>query len=311
MRTTSLYALLALLAGLETPTHGFSLPFSYCKKVLVAAGMGLSLVSFDAVQPAVASPPPPHSIVVLGSNGKTGAQIVSILAEQGFHVQPTSYSVSSKNKWEGNVNVYAPIRADVTDPASLAEALSGAEAVVFAASASNGGGNAEKVDFIGVDNVAKACVSLKVPRLVVISSGAVTRPDSLGFKITNIFGGIMDFKRRGEDALRVDYAEAGDELGYAIMRPGGLVDKKAVGPIEIELNQGDTIAGEISRQDLAQSVAAAATSKTIPSRVTFELSEIGSTGTLEGKFPKTSGYERRGNTYDEMFKGLTPLLNKL
>ena len=37
---------------------------------------------------------------------------------------------------------------------------------------------------------------------MVISSGAVTRPKSIGFKITNVFGRIMDYKIAGETALR-------------------------------------------------------------------------------------------------------------
>jgi uncharacterized protein YbjT (DUF2867 family) len=68
----------------------------------------------------------------------------------------------------------------VTRIETLESALSGASAVVFAASASSKGGKASQVDFIGVENVAKECIRLQIPRLVVISSGAITRPDSLG-----------------------------------------------------------------------------------------------------------------------------------
>ena len=48
-----------------------------------------------------------------------------------------------------------------------------------------------QVDCIGVENVAKACIAANVERLVVISSCAVTRPDSLGYKFTNILGAYM------------------------------------------------------------------------------------------------------------------------
>ena len=69
--------------------------------------------------------------------------------------------------------------------------------MIFAASASRKGGKAKEVDYIGVENVAKECVRLKVPKLVVISSGAITKPDSLGFKFTNVFGQIMEYKLKG------------------------------------------------------------------------------------------------------------------
>jgi hypothetical protein len=152
-----------------------------------------------------------------------------------------------------------------------------------------------------------------VPQLVVISSAAVTRPDSLGYKITNLFGGIMSYKIQGENALRTTYDQPGAEkLSYAIIRPGGLLDGQAVGAKSIELNQGDSIAGEVNRADVAEAAAAAAISQTIPARVTFEMSETGRTGPLEGGLKSKSGYEQSGkDSYDELFKNLKPNFNRL
>lgn len=170
------------------------------------------------------------------------------------------------------------------------------------------GGKADKVDYLGVENAAKECVRLKIPRLVVISSGAVTRPDSLGYKITNLFGNIMEYKVKGETGLKAVYANADPSLSYVIIRPGGLLDSVAVGPGKIELNQGDAISGEVNREDVAQAAGAAVISKTMPSRVTLEMYESGRGGPLEGKLPKQSGYERDGavlgNDYERLFEGL-------
>jgi nucleoside-diphosphate-sugar epimerase len=96
-----------------------------------------------------------------------------------------------------------------------------------------------------VKNVAEACVRCKVGKLVVISSGAVTKPESIGYKVTNLFGNIMDFKMKGEDALRAAYSSAGPSLHYTIVRPGGLKDGPSAGPAAIEVNQGDFIIGEL------------------------------------------------------------------
>ena len=188
----------------------------------------------------------------------------------------------------------------------------GAKAVIFAASASKKGGSAEKVDFIGVENVARECVRLKIPRLVVISSGAITRPDSLGFKITNLFGNIMNYKLQGEDALRSTYEEAnlGSSCSYAIIRPGGLLDGTASGAAGIELNQGDTISGEVNRADVAECAVNAAVSNTLPASVTFEMYKASSGGPLEGKLPKKSGFEKLGSSYEELFKGLKSNYNR-
>jgi hypothetical protein len=128
----------------------------------------------------------------------------------------------------------------------------------------------------------------------------------LGFRFTNIFGSIMEYKLKGENALKSAYANSGSDLSYVIIRPGGLSDAPAAGPSNIELNQGDTISGEVSREDVADCAASAALSSTIPKRVTLEMYEKGRSGPLEGKFPSTSGYERNAQTFDEAFKGLTP-----
>lgn len=243
--------------------------------------------------------------MVLGANGKTGRLTVQKLSELGVQVRPTFRDASSAAPFEGLPGVLPAVSADVTKAETLDAAVSDASAVVFAASASSKGGNAKDVDFLGLENVAKECIRCKVPRLVVISSGAITRPDSLGYKFTNIFGSIMENKFKGEQALKAAYANAGDDsLSYVIVRPGGLLDGKGVGPKGIELNQGDTISGEVNREDVADCTAHAAISTTIPKRVTFEIYAAGRGGPLEGRFPSKSGYERLGSSYDEMFKDL-------
>lgn len=247
-------------------------------------------------------------VIVLGSGGKTGKIIVGLLAKQNIFVQPVRRSASGSGASDAVNEFTLPLKfADVTKPETL-NVIKGAAAVVFAASASNKGGNAKQVDYLGVENVAKECIKYQIPKLVVISSGAVTRPDSLGFKITNLFGGIMDYKLKGETSLRNLYlAENNAKTTYTIIRPGGLLDGDAVGPTGIELNQGDTISGEINRADVAECTVAAVLSKDIPPNVTFEVYQIGKSGPLQSDFPKQSGYERNGkelSDYDRMLKGL-------
>ena len=113
------------------------------------------------------------SIVVLGSNGQTGKIIVNLLAKQGVKVTPT-YARTPPSSVPSGSTVESAKVADVTDQDSLMAAVAGASAVIFAASASKKGGNAEKVDYLGVKNVAEVCKASNIPRLVVVSSGAVT-----------------------------------------------------------------------------------------------------------------------------------------
>lgn len=78
---------------------------------------------------------------------------------------------------------------DVTSFASIKDAVKGAAGVIFAASSSGKkkGGDPAHVDYLGVYNTARACLDCEVPKLVVISAGTVTRPESAGFKATNFF----------------------------------------------------------------------------------------------------------------------------
>ncbi len=249
------------------------------------------------------------TVVVLGSNGQTGKLIVNLLSKANVPCQPTFARTPPIDAPKGSSILEAKV-ADVTKPETLNEAIKGASAVIFASSASKKGGNAEKVDYIGVKNAAEACLAQKIPQLVVISSGAVTRPKSLGFKITNLFGGIMGFKLRGEDALRDLYSSS--DLSYAIIRPGGLLGGPASGVSKMELNQKDTISGEINRADVAECAVAAATSKALKGKkVTFEIYEGGKSGPLEDGLAKSSGFEQRGSDYESMFANLKEGVNRL
>eukprot|EP01038_Epipyxis_sp_PR26KG_P005604 gene5604-7736_t len=248
----------------------------------VAASTVQSIIK---LQPSYGATETTPIVTVLGANGKTAKLVVEYLGKQF----PTSWNIETVKF------------ADVTKIDSLEGALAGSSAVVFAASASNKGGNAKQVDYLGVENVAKECIRLGIPRLIVISSGAVTKPDSFGYKITNLFGGIMDYKLKGENSLRELY-KSQPSLSYAIVRPGGLQDGDAEGPSAIELNQGDTIIGEINRADVAQFVAQAAISKSLPKDVTFEIYGSESRNPLQPEFPKISGLERNGKQFDGSFE---------
>ena len=162
-------------------------------------------------------------VVILGSGGKTGKLIIEELLAKKVLVKPTYRNVNSaSSSTTSNPFLQNAVPADVTKLETIGAAIEGASTVIFAASASNKGGNAQQVDYQGVVNVALECIRLKIPKLIVISSGAVTRPDSLGYKFTNIFGGIMGFKVQGENMLRQLYEEQNNpQLSYVIIiRPG-------------------------------------------------------------------------------------------
>jgi len=256
-----------------------------------------------------------RTVSVIGSNGKTGCRVANYALSQGYQVN----AVSRSGKVEGwmpsasNNGVLVPMAGDVTKIDTLDNALKESYAAVFAASASKEGGSAMDVDKNGLINVAKACLRNKVPRLIIVSSGAVTRPWSPVYLFLNLFDSIMKAKNDGENEVRELY-NGQSECSYTVIRPGGLTLEIGKGVKEIELNQGDSFSGRISRDNVA-SLCIESIDNESAKNVTFECYGVG-TGSplssvgLNNLFKKqsntktTTGYERTGSTYDELFSGL-------
>jgi uncharacterized protein YbjT (DUF2867 family) len=218
----------------------------------------------------------------LGAGGKVGKLCTEILAKQGLYALAVTRSGRVVLEDSATKNPYVTYGAgDVSKYESVAAAVKGASGVIFTASASREGGDPAHVDYLGVYNAAKACLEFNVPKLVVISAGTCTRPDSPGFKATNFFvkyvygEGIMDAKIAGESAMRDLYAASGKAvLGYTIIRPGGLTLEPSVGPVNLHLSQGDVYSGEVAREDVALVAVAALVKGKATDCTTFELNQV-------------------------------------
>jgi hypothetical protein len=91
------------------------------------------------------------------------------------------------------------------------------------------------------------------PRWVHVSSSGVTRPGRPGIDIekeppavrmNEMLGGILDYKLKAEDELRAS------GVPFAIVRPTALTEEAGGMPVVVE--QGDTLKGKISREDVAE-----------------------------------------------------------
>ena len=220
-------------------------------------------------------------------------------------------------------------KASASDLAALME---GAGAVIFAASASPNGGTPQDVDKAGLIAVARACITAGVPRLVIVSSGSVSKPLSPVYVFLNFFGGIMRAKIEGEDAVRQLYYQR-EGCDYVVVRPGGLTEDEPRGVGAVELNQGDDKSGRIARADVAaicveaaldankESESAGIRTRDVVSNVTFEcywrdtaksLNEVGLSNMMSATINDgdqeeyMSGKERRGETWEELFQDLEP-----
>ena len=265
-------------------------------------------------------------VVVLGANGGTGLECVSYLVAQGRpcvaatrtgdYVGPTSPLVTVA---KGDVTSSADLKALITPQTS---------AVIYAASASRKDSakktsNAKAVDCDGLVEVAKLCIEQKVKRLVVVSSGGVSKPSSAVYIFLNVAaGGIMDAKISGEDTLRKMYAAEGvpeTGVGYTVVRPGGLTKDACQGVGAVELNQGDTKSGRINRCDVAaiciESLSSAAafdttfecyysdTAKGLDDVMASNAKAV-SLGEKTQVTATATGRERRGDTWPKLFEGL-------
>lgn len=101
------------------------------------------------------------------------------------------------------------------------------------------------------------------PRFVHLSSAAVTRPlrrneSGKAFEIPIVqlnekIGRVLNWKLAGEDAVRAaGVKEKEDAIEYVIVRPTALTVEKGVGIDKLIFEQGDTLTGKVSRNDLAK-----------------------------------------------------------
>jgi len=153
---------------------------------------------------------------------------------------------------------------------------------------------------------------------VIVSSGAVTRPNSAVYKLLNFVGnGIMEAKIQGEDEVRGLYKSKeviNKGLGYTIVRPGGLTNESPLGPSFLEVNQGDDKSGRLSRADVA-GICIGCLDVANSWDTTFEcylkdtakpVENVGLSNILRSTDPTSykSGKEGNGDTWDELLGGL-------
>ena len=147
------------------------------------------------------------------------------------------------------------LRADGAEPvvcdiesastAALAQAIGGADAVVFAAGAGPGSGAERKltVDRDGAIKLLDAAVSAGVTRYVIVSSvGAESPPDD-----DDTFSVYLRAK------AEADAAVVQSDRDWTVVRPGSLTDDPATGRVRIQAEQ---IRAEVTRHDVAAVLAA-------------------------------------------------------
>jgi uncharacterized protein YbjT (DUF2867 family) len=179
-------------------------------------------------------------VAIAGAGGKVAMRLAPRLAARGVDVVGL---IRNPERAEAVRGAGArPVVCDLeqTEAPQIADAIAGADAVVFAAGAGSGSGAERKltVDRDGAIKLLGAAASAGAPRYLMISSiGAEDPPDG-----DDVFSVYLRAKAEADAALE------GSDREWTILRPGGLGDEPGTGLVRIDTTP---LHGHVPRDDVA------------------------------------------------------------
>lgn len=201
-------------------------------------------------------------VVIVGATGRTGVETVDKLFNAGYEVYALVRNEDKgRTLFPPGVNI---IKHELKNYDVYDRIVRGKDVVVYAAGAPAtwfGNNTPKDIDYESVRQMAMAADNQDIKQFILISSMGVTHP----FHFLNIFGKVLTWKLKGENALR------GTNLNYVIIRPGRLIDEGFY-PAKCVLYQDDEIHrnAHISREEVGQAVLECIANPEVE-RVTFEL----------------------------------------
>jgi len=183
-------------------------------------------------------------IAIAGGHGQIGLLLGKILVAHGH----TVFGLIRNPEQEDDLHKIGvePVLCDLEGDDNVAEAVSGAEAVVFAAGAGPGSGVERKrtMDLGGALKLIDAAKAEGIDRYVMVSAMGAADPPAEG---GDVFGTYLRAKAEADRAL------AASGLAHTIVRPGGLTDDPPTGLVQV----GEALErGQIPRADVAAVLAA-------------------------------------------------------
>jgi uncharacterized protein YbjT (DUF2867 family) len=179
------------------------------------------------------------TIAIAGGHGKIALILGRLLVERGDTVRGLIRNPDHADDLRA-VGI-EPVIADLESESDIASAIRGADAVVFAAGAGPGSGDARKktVDFGGAVKLIEAAKAEGVSRYLIVSSMGADKAPEDG---AEGFGAYLQAKFEADEAVRAS------GLDYTVVRPGGLTDDPGTGLVTIA---EDTGRGKVPRTDVA------------------------------------------------------------
>jgi uncharacterized protein YbjT (DUF2867 family) len=188
-------------------------------------------------------------VVIAGGHGQIALQLERLLADRGDTPVGIIRNPDHVTDVEAAGAEAVVLDLEQADAGRLADVVSGADAVVFAAGGgpNSGAERKETVDRGAAVLLADAAEQTGVRRYLMISSMGTERadPDS-----DDVFQVYLRAKKAADDDLR------GRDLDWTIVRPGRLTDEPGTGRVQV----GTLGRGSVPRADVAAVLAAVLTS---------------------------------------------------
>lgn len=192
-------------------------------------------------------------IVVAGGHGKIALRVARRLSGDGHEVTGIVRNPDHVADVQGTGAEAVVLDLETADLDAVAALLADAGAVLFAAGAGPGSGEARKdtVDRGASVLLADAAERAGVDRFVQISSMGAGAPPAPG--TDDVFAAYLRAKTAAEDDLRRR------PLAWTVLRPGGLTDEPGTGRVRLAPS---VPRGRISRDDVAAVLVALLTTDT-------------------------------------------------
>jgi uncharacterized protein YbjT (DUF2867 family) len=185
-------------------------------------------------------------VAIAGGHGKIALHLTRLLNDRGDRVRSLIRNPDHGDdvRAAGGEPVVCDLEA--ADEQTVAQAVEGADAVVFAAGAGPGSGSERKLtmDLGGAVKLITAAKGAEISRYVIVSS-VNANPDAPGDDTFSVY-----LRAKGQ----ADAELAASGLDYTIVRPGRLTDGRGTGRVKL-----DGGSGEIPREDVAAVLAAVLT----------------------------------------------------
>jgi uncharacterized protein YbjT (DUF2867 family) len=184
-------------------------------------------------------------VAIAGGHGQVARRLARRLVERGDRVRGLIRRPEHADdlRADGSEPVLCDLEA--AEPSTVADAIAGVDAVVFAAGAGPGSGAERKftMDRDGAIKLLEAASAAGARRYVIVSSvGAESPPAD-----DDVFSAYLRAKAEADAAVMASDSE------WTVVRPGPLTDDPATGRVRLET---EPFRGAVARDDVAAVLAA-------------------------------------------------------